>query len=138
MQKKLKTHTPPNVWSLLKSKADFIKYVDTLLGYCPAEIAVVDVMKTKWYKFCTLPTDSIELDTHPTLPQEITCVFQLLDWEAILKHIGDKGSLSLVDPFAGIDENILTHLQLLLAEHHPTLLQKVISLIAGGRPPRQR
>ena len=109
----------------IKSKADFIKYVDTLLGYCPAEIAVVDVLKTKWYKFCTLPADSLELDTHPTLPEEITCVFQLLDWEAILKHIGDKGSLSLVDPFAGIDENILTQLQMLLAEHHPTLLQKI-------------
>ena len=108
-----------------KTKADFLKFAHTLLGYCPAEITVTDAVLTTWYNYCLLPTDALELDTHPTLPDEVSCVFQVLDWEAIFKHIGDKGALTLVDPFAGIDDNILTQLQMLFLEHHPTLHQVV-------------
>ena len=95
----------------LESKEAFNNYVNCLLGYCPAEVAVQASVSTQWYNFCMLPQDDILLDTHPTLPGEITCVFQLFDWEAIFQRIGKGKPLVLIDPFAGIDSNILTHMR---------------------------
>ena len=109
----------------LESKEAFNNYVNCLLGYCPAEVAVQASVSTQWYNFCMLPQDDILLDTHPTLPGEITCVFQLFDWEAISQRIGKGKSLVLIDPFAGIDSNILTHMDFLLSEHQPQLREFV-------------
>ena len=109
----------------LESKEAFNNYVHCLLGYCPSEVDVQASVSTQWYNFCMLPQDDILLDTHPTLPGEITCVFQLFDWEAISQRIGKGKSLVLIDPFAGIDSNILTHMDFLLSEHQPQLREFV-------------
>ena len=109
----------------VQSRASFHNYVDALLGYCPAEVAVKSSIETQWYNFCTLAPEASEMVTHPTLPEEITCVFQLLDWDAIHKFIGHDSLLNLVDPFAGLDNNIMRHLQFLLSQHETAILPRV-------------
>ena len=97
----------------LKSRTAYNDYVSALLGYYEG-LDIEDTHKgvaTKWYRLLRLEPDNPKLLTHATLPEEIDCVFQLLDWTAILKHVSTTfGATSqvtiIVDPFAGLDKNI--------------------------------
>ena len=106
----------------LKDRSTFNEYIDSLLGYCEG----LDInnnhkgVVTQWFKLLNLEPDDEQLKTHPTLPAEIECVFELLDWKAILNHVSTwrnpNAQVAIIDPFAGLENNIERGMQLCFLE----------------------
>ena len=115
----------------------FSDYCYALLGYADGLLdqQFSRVTLKNWYNLLLLDPDDENLITHPTLPEEVTCVFNLLDWEAIYtlvttpskaeknpcRDFGKNSHITIVDPFCGPKQSICRVLDELLKTKYPSI-----------------
>ena len=115
----------------------FSDYCYALLGYADGLLdqQFSRVTLKNWYNLLLLDPDDENLITHPTLPEEVTCVFNLLDWEAIYtlvttpskaeknpcRDFGKNSHITIVDPFCGPKQSICRFLDELLKTKYPSI-----------------
>ena len=123
---------------------DYLVDFNSFSDYCYALLGYSDGLLDKhfstftlknWFNLLQLEPNDDNLITHPTDREEVTCVFNLLDWEAIhtlittpstskknpCRDFGEHSHITIVDPFCGPTQNICRVLDELLKTNYPSI-----------------